>query len=119
MTIRRETITVEYGKVLSKDYNSIKMTIKETYLVSGEVHFEAEQFILMKCQEFEDIIDQKLQPENKVAPQKEEKPQTLPTAEDEPAFRLDNKNQKKYECPECGKMDRLYQYAKCYNCNKK
>ncbi len=126
--IQRESITVEFGKVLSKDYNSIKMTIKESYLVSGEVDFNTKDFIMTKCHEFEQIIDEKLPPQNKVARLKEEDPKTIqkeypqtaktaPKAE--PDYRLDNKQQKKYKCPDCGKMDRLYQYAKCYNCNKK
>ena len=126
--IQRESITIKYGKTLNTgDYNSVVMHITETYLVP-EVDFEVKQFILMKATEYEKIIDEKLQPQNKVARLKEEDPKTIqkeypqtaktaPKAE--PDYRLDNKQQKKYKCPDCGKMDRLYQYAKCYNCNKK
>ncbi len=122
MTIQRESIKIKYGKTLNMgDYNSVVMHIEETYLVPDTIDFDARAFIIMKAKEFEDIIDEKLQPEDKVDPQKEattvakKYPQTAKT-EKKPAFRIDNKGQEKYECPGCHKMDRLKTLKQCYNC---
>ena len=115
--IQRESITVEFGKVLSKDYNSIKMTIKESYLVSGEEDFNTKDFIMTKCHEFEQIIDEKLQPQNKVAPLKEEDSKTVQrkypqTASIEPKH-------KKGHCQFCGtKLEKAW-YHTCVDCWKK
>lgn len=67
MTIQRESIKIKYGKTLNMgDYNSVVMHIEETYLVPDTVDFDAKAFTLMKATEFEQTIDEKLQPKEEV-----------------------------------------------------
>ena len=78
MTVQRESIRIKYGKTLNMgDYNSVVMHIEENYLVSAEVDFSAKDFAIMKATEFEQIIDEKLQPQNNVAPLKDKDPKTI------------------------------------------
>ncbi len=56
-----ESITIRYGKRLSKNYNSVEFMIEETYLVPHISEFNRKDFIKMKATEFENIIDEKIQ----------------------------------------------------------
>lgn len=125
MTVQRETVKVKYGKTVNMgDYNSVVMHIEETYLVPDTVDFDSEKFILMKATEYENIIDKKVQPYGKevapMPPVSEKVKKQLAKAENKPTeeleYRLDSKQQKKYKCPSCSKMDRLEDYKYCYAC---